>query len=112
MKINQISPWIDNKEFKNLNTVMKTTFLTENKETFKFENNLKKIIKAKFITSYSNWTCGLYACMKILDLKPGDEVIVPNLTFIATINSVIMANLKPVLCLNPTLLFHYLLDII
>ena len=33
MKINQISPWIDNKEFKNLNTVMKTTFLTENKET-------------------------------------------------------------------------------
>ena len=98
MKINQISPWIDNKEFKNLNTVMKTTFLTENKETFKFENNLKKIIKAKFITSYSNWTCGLYACMKILDLKPGDEVIVPNLTFIATINSVIMANLKPVLC--------------
>jgi dTDP-4-amino-4,6-dideoxygalactose transaminase len=36
--------------------------------------------------------------MKILNLKPGDEVIVPNLTFIATINSVIMANLKPVLC--------------
>lgn len=98
MKINQIAPWIDNKELKNLNMVMKKTFLTENKETLRFENNLKKIIKAKFITSYSNWTCGLYACMKILDLKPGDEVIVPNLTFIATINSVIMANLKPVLC--------------
>ena len=98
IKINQISPWIDNKEFKNLNTVMKTTFLTENKETFKFENNLKIIIKAKFITSYSNLTYESYACMKILDLKPGDEVIVPNLTFIATINSVIMANLKPILC--------------
>ena len=98
MKINQISPWIDNKEFKNLNTVMKTTFLTENKETLKFENNLKIIIKAKFITSYSNLTYESYACMKILDLKPGDEVIVPNLTFIATINSVIMANLKPILC--------------
>lgn len=97
-KINQISPWIDNKEFKNLNSVMKKTFLTENKETFRFEKNLKKIIKAKFITTYSNWTCGLYACMKILNLKAGDEVIVPNLTFIATINSVIMANLKPVLC--------------
>ena len=98
IKINQISPWIDNKEFKNLNTVMKTTFLTENKETLKFENNLKIIIKAKFITSYSNLTYESYACMKILDLKPGDEVIVPNLTFIATINSVIMANLKPILC--------------
>ena len=97
-RINQISPWINNKEFKNLNKVVKKTYLTENKETFKFESNLKKSIKAKFITTYSNWTCGLYACMKILDLKPDDEVIVPNLTFIATINSVIMANLKPVLC--------------
>ena len=97
-RINQISPWINNKEFKNLNKVVKKTYLTENKETFKFESNLKKSIKAKFITTYSNWTCGLYACMKILDLKPDDEVIVPNLTFIASINSVIMANLKPVLC--------------
>ena len=98
MKINQISPWINSKEYKNLNNVIRKTYLTENKETLKFEEQLKKKIKAKFITSYSNWTCGLYACLKILDLKPGDEVIVPNLTFIATINSVIMANLKPVLC--------------
>ncbi len=97
-KINQISPWINNKEFKNLNKVVKKTYLTENKETFKFENNLKKKINAKYITTYSNWTCGLYACLKILGLKPDDEIIVPNLTFIATINSVIMANLKPVLC--------------
>jgi hypothetical protein len=38
-RVNQISPWIDNKEFKNLNLIMKKTFLTENKETFRFEKN-------------------------------------------------------------------------
>ena len=97
-RINQISPWIDNKEFKNLNSVMKKKlFWLKIKKRLDLKK-FKKIIKAKFITTYSNWTCGLYACMKILNLKPGDEVIVPNLTFIATINSVIMANLKPVLC--------------
>ena len=35
---------------------------------------------------------------KNTNLKSDDEVIVPNLTFMATINSVIMAGLRPVLC--------------
>ena len=94
----QINPYLDNKEFKNIFNVTKKTYLTENKETIKFEKRIKNKLKPKFITTYSNWTCGLYACLKILNLKPSDEVIVPNLTFIATINSVLMANLRPVLC--------------
>ncbi len=97
-QINQTTPWLNNQESKNIYKVVQKTYLTENKETLKFEKNIRNKLKAKFVNSYSNWTCGLYACLKILNLKSDDEVIVPNLTFIATINSVIMAGLRPVLC--------------
>ena len=46
--------------------------------------------------AYANGTVALYAALKSLNIGPGDEVIIPNLTFIATANAVIMAGAKPV----------------
>lgn len=98
MKINQISPWINKDEEIALTKIIKKKFLTESSETKNFEKKCEKYFRAKNVVSYSNWTAGLFACLKVLNLKSGSEVIVPNLTFVATINSVILANLKPVLC--------------
>ncbi len=97
-KINQTQPWIDNKEANYIKKVVKKTFLTESNETKKFELKIKKFCKSKYSISISNWTVGLFACLKVLNIKKGDEVIVPNLTFIATVNSVLMAGATPVLC--------------
>ena len=41
---------------------------------------------------------GLYSCLKAFNIGAGDEVIVPNLTFIATSNSVVLTGAKIVLC--------------
>ena len=40
----------------------------------------------------------LFCCLKALDIGPGDEVIVPNITFVASANAVIMAGATPVFC--------------
>lgn len=98
MKISQISPWISNSEANYTKKILLKKFLTESKETENFEKNLKNKFNNKYLTTYCNWTAGLYACLKILNLNKGDEVLVPNLTFISTVNSIIFANLKPVLC--------------
>lgn len=97
-KIIQIYPWIDNKELKEVTKVIKSTFLTENKYTKKFEKKFQSITKAKYAIAVNNWTMGLFCCLKALKIGKNDEVIVPDITFIASANAVILAGAKVVLC--------------
>lgn len=96
--IPQIQPWIDHEELIQLERVTRSTYLVENAMTLEFEDLTLKLTGAKFAVAYSNGTTALYACLKALDIGPGDEVIVPNFTFIATANAVIMAGAKPIFC--------------
>ena len=98
MSISQIYPWINNKELAYLKKVINSTFITENKFTKKFEDKFKKFVGAKYAVAVNNWTLGMFACLKSLNIGPGDEVIVPNMTFIATANAVLLAGAKVVLC--------------
>lgn len=94
----QTEPFIDSKDNIYIKKVLKRKYLTEDKFTRKFEDNIKKFVCSKYAISVSNWTLGLYACLRAFNIGPGDEVIVPNLTFIATSNSVILTGAKVVLC--------------
>ena len=96
--IPQIEPWIDNAELDQLKRVIDNGYVTENKLTEEFEDKIKSLTGSKFAVSITNGTVALYCCLKALEIGLGDEVIVPNLTFIATSNSVLMANAKPVFC--------------
>ncbi len=96
--IKQIQPWINNEEGNYLKKVLRKKYLTEDLETKKFENNLKKKFDVKNAVAISNWTNGIFLLLKAANIKKGDEVIVPNLTFIATITPVIWTGATPVLC--------------
>ncbi len=95
--IPQIEPWLDEVELNELSRVIKDNWITEGKKTEEFESRFKKLTGAKHAFAVNNGTIGLYMAQKILGIGEGDEVIVPNLTFIASNNSVIMAGAKPVL---------------
>ena len=97
-KITQIEPWIGPDESNYIKKVVNKTFLTEAAETKKFENRITKKFKSNYALAVSNWTNGLYMSLKAFNIGRGDEVIVPNITFIATVNSVIMAGATPVIC--------------
>lgn len=97
-KILQIEPWIDQKEANYIKKIVSKTFLTEGNETKKFEKRFTLKCKSKYAIAVSNWTNGLYLALKSINITKGDEVIVPNLTFIATINAVIMSGATPVIC--------------
>jgi perosamine synthetase len=96
--IKQIEPWIDEEEFKQLKRVIDSTFVTEGVLTAEFESAIKQLTGAKHAIAIANGTLASYACLKALGIGAGDEVIVPNLTFIATSNAVIMAGAMPVFC--------------
>ena len=61
-----------------------------------FESSIAKYTGAKYAISCMNGTSALHLALKILDIRPGDEVLVPTLTFIAPVNSIIYNNLSPV----------------
>jgi perosamine synthetase len=94
----QIQPWINELELEELTKVIQSTFITENSMTKEFELMTLNLTGAKYAISVANGTLGLYCALLALGVGPGDEVLVPDMTFIATANAVIMAGAKPVLC--------------
>ena len=94
----QIEPWIGEEELVQLKRVIDSTYVTEAALTKEFEGLTQELTRSKHVLTASNGTVALYMAIKALDIGPGDEVIVPDMTFIATANSVIMAGATPVLC--------------
>jgi perosamine synthetase len=96
--ITQIEPWIDENELTELKRVINSTFVVEHKLTKEFEQMTKDMTGAKYAIAYANGTMALYASLIALGIQKDDEVIIPNITFVATANAVILAGAKPVLC--------------
>lgn len=97
-RINQIEPLIDSKDVNAVKDYLNSGgWLTEHKETQLFENNIKKYVQRNYSIAVPNGTIALYLSLKALGIGKGDKVAVPNLTMIATINSVLWADATPVL---------------
>lgn len=64
--------------------------------TTKFEKKWAELLGAKYVTAVMNGTSALYAGLYALDVGPGDEVLVPPYTFVATVNAVIQQFALPV----------------
>ena len=94
----QIEPWIDKEELVQLKRVVDSTFVTEAELTKEFEQMTKDLTGAQHAIAMTNGTVALYCGLKSLGIGEGDEVIVPDLTFIASANAIIMAGATPVLC--------------
>ena len=62
----------------------------------KFENNFSDFIKVKYSTSVCNGTVALHLALHSLGIGEGDEVIVPTLTYIASVNAIKYVGAKPV----------------
>jgi len=62
-----------------------------------FEDDLAKYLNVKNIIACANGTDALQIAMMALGLKPGDEVITANFTFIATVEVIALLGLTPVL---------------
>ena len=63
----------------------------------KFESEFRTFVGAGHGIAVSNGTVALHLALVALDIGPGDEVIVPDLTFAATINAVLYCGATPVI---------------
>jgi perosamine synthetase len=61
-----------------------------------FERCFAEVCGAKHAVGVSSWTAGGFLVLKTLGIGSGDEVIVPSLTFIASVNVIVHAGATPV----------------
>jgi UDP-2-acetamido-2-deoxy-ribo-hexuluronate aminotransferase len=80
-----------------IKSVLKSTAFIKGPDVKLFEEELREYMGVKHVVSCANGTDALYLAMMALGLKPGDEVITTNFTFIATIEVVALLGLKPVI---------------
>jgi dTDP-4-amino-4,6-dideoxygalactose transaminase len=88
----KIKPEIDNA----LSDVLDSTMFIGGKQVSVFAENLSKYLDIKHTIPCANGTDALQIAMMGLDLQPGDEVITPSFTFIATTEVIALLKLKPV----------------
>ena len=90
-------PSIGDEERAEVMDTLKTDWITTGPKTKAFEAKLKGYLEAPGIVALNSCTAGLHVGLVALGIKPGDEVLVPSMTFCATANVVEHVGAKPVL---------------
>jgi dTDP-4-amino-4,6-dideoxygalactose transaminase len=76
--------------------VLETGYLTQGPKAAEFERGISAITGSAYAFATSSATTGLHLALAGLGIEPGDEVVVPDLSFPATANVVVQQGATPV----------------
>jgi dTDP-4-amino-4,6-dideoxygalactose transaminase len=95
-EISLSTPQIGEEEKKALSKVIDSGWITMGDTVAEFERAFADLHGLESAVAVSSCTAGLHLCLRALDIGPGDEVMVPSLTFVATVAAVLYVGAKPV----------------
>ena len=78
--------------------VLRSGWLTTGSRTKAFEAAFSQLVGVEHAIAVSSCTAALHLALRLLEIGPGDEVLVPTTTFAATANVVVHLGARPVLC--------------
>lgn len=77
--------------------VIDSGFLNDGEVTGQFERQMAELLGCKHVVATTSGTAAIFLALAGTGVGPGDEVIVPDVTFIATANAVALTGAKPIL---------------
>ena len=86
----------DHRERKIVNQVIQNKWLTMGEMVKKLERNFASFLEVKHAFGVASGTAALHLALRVLDIKPDDEVLVPSLSFVASSNAILYAGARPV----------------
>lgn len=89
-------PNIIEKDIELVSQVLKSGMLVQGKYVLELESSFEKITGTEYASALCNGTATLHLALKSLNIKEGDEVIVPAFSYVATANVVELVGAKPV----------------
>ncbi|SMF89426.1 perosamine synthetase [Paenibacillus uliginis N3/975] len=91
-----LQPSIGQEEIDAVTEVLRSGWLGLGPKTEQFEQEFAKFVGSRFAVALNSGSAALHLAMDILGIGPGDEVIVPSITFISTVHAVSYVGATPV----------------
>lgn len=98
MYVKVASPAVDESDLHDVNASMLSGRLTSGPYVEQFEKDFAAYIGTEHAVAVNSGTAAIHAALAALGVQPGDEVIVPALTFFSTATGVIHQGAVPVFC--------------
>jgi len=89
-------PYLGDREAAAAAEAVKSGWVVGGPRLAEFEARYAQLCEAPYAVGVSSWTTGAFLLLKAWGIGPGDEVIVPSLTFIASVNVIVHAGATPV----------------
>ncbi len=90
-------PYFSGREKEYVNQCLDSTWISSKGEFIgRFESAFADYVGAEHTTSVCNGTVAIHLALMALGIGPGDEVIVPTLTYVASVNTILQAGATPV----------------
>lgn len=96
LKIPITKPFFDKAEEKAVTQVLRSGWVTQGPKVTEFEEAICRYTGAKYAVATTSATTALFLSLHLLEIGPGDEVIVPSHTFIATANVILQVGATPI----------------
>ena len=97
MEIPFHKPYISEEEISEVVDTLRSGWITMGPKTLRFEEEFVKYMSSKHAITVNSGTAALHLALKAIHLNPGDEVIIPTMTFTATGEVVCYVNAIPVI---------------
>ena len=89
-------PCLGKEEAQAAHDTILTGWITQGPKVAEFEKNFAEFVGSKYAVAVSNCTTALHLSMIVAGIGPGDEVICPSMSYIATANSIVYVGATPV----------------
>jgi perosamine synthetase len=92
------TPHIDNNDYNYVKKVIKSNWIsTSSKFVKNFEKKISKISGTKYAVATNSGTSAIHLALRVLGVNKNCEVIVPSITFIATVNPILYLRAQPII---------------
>lgn len=98
MRIPSQRPSFDEREHRAVGEILASRWVGYGAVCKRFEAEVAEYLGVRHVFAVNTGTSALTLALGALGLPPGSEVLVPSLTFVSTIQAIVLAGLKPVFC--------------